>query len=112
MESSKGWGPQHQDHPGLGRSSGLGRRIGLGFAGVFAVWVYGVLHPGSHPFTTLTRDGLLVAGLVVGYRFLASRAKIEAPSDAPVPAGVAAGVDALESVREHAADAGGGAYSA
>jgi type IV secretion system protein VirD4 len=82
----------------------------LGLAGVFVVWVYGVLHPGSHPFTTLTRDGLLVGGLVVGYRFLASRVSDERASDAPLPATVAPGVDALESVREQAAGAGGGAY--
>jgi Type IV secretory system Conjugative DNA transfer len=77
---------------------------------VFAVWAYGVLHPESHPFTTLTRDGLLAAALVVGYRFLVSRASGKPASDVPVPATVAAGVDPLESVREHAAEAGGGAY--
>jgi hypothetical protein len=51
MESSRSW-----DHnirtTGLGRSK-LGSRAGLdwGLARVFLVWVYGVLHPGSRPFT-------------------------------------------------------------
>jgi hypothetical protein len=54
MESSRSWGPQHQDHPGLGRSSGLGRRLGLGLVGVLVVWVYGG-YPWSHPFTTPDR---------------------------------------------------------
>jgi hypothetical protein len=110
MESSRGWGPEHQDQPAPGQSSATGRRITLGLVGVFVVWVYGLLHPGSHPFTTLTRDGLIVGGLVLGYRFLVAHANREPASDAMEPTTVASSVDPLGSVRDHAAGAGGGAY--
>jgi type IV secretory pathway TraG/TraD family ATPase VirD4 len=110
MESSNGWGPEHQERPAPGRSRGFGRRVALGLVVIWAVWWWGKLHPGSHPFTTLLRDGLLVGALVVGFRFLASRAASDRASDVSIPESVASSPDPLGSVRDHAAAAGGGAY--
>ena len=110
MGSSRSWGPEHQDRPAPGQSSGIGRRIVLGLIGLFVVWVWGKLHPGSHPFATLIRDGLIIAGVVVAYRVAVARANTERETDAAVPASVATSLDPLGSVREQAAAMGGGAY--
>jgi hypothetical protein len=110
MESSRSWGPEHQERPAPGQSRGIGRRIALGLVVVWVGWWWGWLHPGSHPFATLIRDGLIVGALVVGYRFLASRAAGDRESDVSVPESVASSLDPLGSVRDHATAAGGGAY--
>jgi type IV secretory pathway TraG/TraD family ATPase VirD4 len=82
----------------------------LGLIGLFVVWVWGKLHPGSHPFATLIRDGLIIAGVVVAYRVAVARANSERETDAAVPASVATSLDPLGSVRGQAAAMGGGAY--
>ncbi|HEY5196246.1 MAG TPA: type IV secretory system conjugative DNA transfer family protein [Solirubrobacteraceae bacterium] len=110
MASSRSWGPEHQDRPAPGQSHGIGRRIALGLVVVWVVWWWGWLHPGSHPFTTLLSDGLVIGALVVGYRFLAARAASDRESDVSAPAGVASSLDPFGLVRDHAAAAGGGAY--
>jgi type IV secretory pathway TraG/TraD family ATPase VirD4 len=107
MGSSRSWGPEHQDRPAPGQSSGVGRRIAVGLVAVWVVWWWGRLHPGSHPFAVLLRDGVIVGGLVVGYRLLSARVASGRASDVSVSASV---VDPLGSVRDHAAAAGGGAY--
>ncbi len=82
----------------------------LGLVGLFVVWVWGKLHPGSHPFATLIRDGLIIAGLAVAYRVAVARVNTARESHAAVPASVATSLDPLGSVRGQAAAVGGGAY--
>jgi type IV secretion system protein VirD4 len=110
MGSSRGWGPEHQDRAAPGQPRGLGKWVALGLCVVWMVWWWGQLHPGSHPFETLMRDGLIVGGLVLGYRFLLARSASAREARESVPANLGTTRDPLGSVREHAVGAGGGAY--
>jgi type IV secretory pathway TraG/TraD family ATPase VirD4 len=109
MASSRRWGPEHQDHPGPRDPGGAAALIVLAALAMFAVWCWGLLHPGSHPFQALARDALLIAGVAALLRAAmayASRQSIGAPSTTRI--GLAA--DAFAAVRERAVAAGGGAY--
>ena len=82
----------------------------LALVGVIGVWCWGALHPGSHPFTVIGRDGLLIAAAMVAVRAAAAYRGRRPGGRAPAPARVPVATDPRAVVRERAEGAGGGSY--
>ena len=110
MASSRRWGPEHQHHPGPRDPGATAARLLLAVLGGVGVWFWGALHPGSHPFAAIGRDGLLVAAALIAVRAGIAYSGRRPGGRRPAPAAVPVATDPRAVVRERADAAGGGSY--